>query len=351
MERGLIPPNLLLKNVNPRIDLFGWNLKVSFRLPFEMASTIGYRRSHADAAQIPTELIPWPTKGPRRASVNSFGYGGTNAHLILDSAYHYLKARGLRGAHNTVINPQIPFGSPVPSIPSTACCDSSEASSSSRTSSESSDRSSFEVIRIKDTLKETLTAAAAAAIKSDYPRLLVWSSHEQKGTDVRAASILSYLSEHDDTPDLLDRLAFTLSDRRTHFQWRSFAVASNSENVKTALAEPAKPLRALDNPVLCFVFNGQGAQWYAMGRELMAYRLYQESIEAAADYMKAVGADWDLVSELMADEAVSRVGEPAMSHPACTALQIALVDLLEDWGVRPSVTAGHSSGEIAVSRP
>ncbi|KAK0611193.1 hypothetical protein B0T14DRAFT_548500 [Immersiella caudata] len=324
VERGLIPPNLLLKNVNPRIDLFGWNLK------------------------IPTKLIPWPTKGPRRASVNSFGYGGTIDHLILDSAYHYLKARGLRGAHNTVISPQIPFGSPVPSIPSTLYCDSSEASSSSRTSRESSDRPSSEVILIEDTLKESLTTAAAA-IKSDYPRLLLWSSHEQKRTDIRAASLLSYLNERDDAPDLLDRLAFTLSDRRTRFQWRSFAVASNFENIKTALAKPAKPLRAFDNPVLCFVFNGQGAQWYAMGRELMAYRVYRESIEAAADCMNAAGADWDLASELMADEAHSRVGKPAISQPACTALQVALVDLLEDWGVRPSVTVGHSSGETAAA--
>jgi acyl transferase domain-containing protein len=246
------------------------------------------------------------------------------------------------------------LGSPIPSIPSTPRRGSSNDSASSRASSESgeSDRGpSFEAIRIEDALKGTV-ASTAIAIDTEYPRLLVWSSHEQKGTDVKAASFLSYLDErNDDAPDLLDRFAFTLSNRRTRFQWRSFAVASDFEGARTALAKPNKPLRALENPVLCFVFNGQGAQWYAMGRELMGYSVYRESLEAAADHMKTLGAGWDLVGELMADEAESRVGKPAISQPACTALQVALVDLLEDWGVRPSVAVGHSSGEIAVSFP
>ncbi|KAK4452026.1 hypothetical protein QBC34DRAFT_483426 [Podospora aff. communis PSN243] len=329
VERGLIPPNVLLKNINPRIDLDGWNLK------------------------IPTELLPWPTRGPRRVSVNSFGYGGTNAHLILDSAYHYLQARGLQGAHNTVINPEIPFGSPILSVSSAplphGSSNDSTSSWASSESGESDHRSSFEALGSADSWKEPV-ASTVATINTDYPRLLVWSSHEQKGTEVRASSFLSYLkARDDDAPDLLDRLAFTLSNKRTRFQWRSFAVASTIEGARTALAKPNKPLRALDNPVLCFVFNGQGAQWYAMGRELMAYGVYRESLEAAANHMKALGAEWDLVSELMVDESESRVGEPVISQPACTALQVALVDLLEDWGVRPSVTVGHSSGEIAAA--
>jgi acyl transferase domain-containing protein len=48
------------------------------------------------------------------------------------------------------------------------------------------------------------------------------------------------------------------------------------------------------------------------------------------------------------DESQSRINDPALSQPACTALQVALVDLLTDWNVKPSVVVGHSSGEIAV---
>ena len=58
---------------------------------------------------------------------------------------------------------------------------------------------------------------------------------------------------------------------------------------------------------------------------------------------------WNSLDELMADEKASQVEEPAISQPACTALQVALVDLLADWNIHPSVVTGHSSGEIAVS--
>lgn len=52
--------------------------------------------------------------------------------------------------------------------------------------------------------------------------------------------------------------------------------------------------------------------------------------------------------ELNATAEKSRINDPALSQPACTALQVALVDLLSSWGVKPSVVVGHSSGEIAV---
>lgn len=62
LESGLIPRNLNFEVPNPRIRLEEWNLK------------------------IPTEVTSWPQEGLRRASVNSFGFGGTNCHVILDDA-------------------------------------------------------------------------------------------------------------------------------------------------------------------------------------------------------------------------------------------------------------------------
>ena len=52
--------------------------------------------------KVPTKLIRWPSKGVRRASINSFGYGGSNAHCIVDDAYNYLKERGIEGHTNSV---------------------------------------------------------------------------------------------------------------------------------------------------------------------------------------------------------------------------------------------------------
>lgn len=161
----------------------------------------------------------------------------------------------------------------------------------------------------KPVTTQTATATAtknseALAISTPYPRLLVWSSHEQKGTDKRAAALAAYLDSHataneEDEQALLDRLAFTLSNKRSQFQWRSFAVASSVAAARAALAKPRKPVRGSSDapPVLGFVFTGQGAQWYAMGRELLAYTVYRESVEAAAKHIKALGAEWDLVGE------------------------------------------------------
>jgi acyl transferase domain-containing protein len=50
--------------------------------------------------QVPGKLTSWPSKGLRRISINSFDYEGTNAHCIVDDAYHYLKARRLQDNHN-----------------------------------------------------------------------------------------------------------------------------------------------------------------------------------------------------------------------------------------------------------
>ncbi|KAJ3158358.1 hypothetical protein HDU86_002823 [Geranomyces michiganensis] len=70
MEQGYIPPNVHFREVNPNIKLRDWHLRV------------------------PTSLVPWPQTrdaAPRRASVNSFGYGGSNAHVIVEG---YTPARG-----------------------------------------------------------------------------------------------------------------------------------------------------------------------------------------------------------------------------------------------------------------
>lgn len=77
LESGIIPPNVNFEKVNPKIPTTEWNIN------------------------FPTECTPWPTSGLRRASVNCFGFGGTNAHCVLDDAYHYLKEHGLPGHHVT----------------------------------------------------------------------------------------------------------------------------------------------------------------------------------------------------------------------------------------------------------
>lgn len=78
LENGIIPPNIWFEKPNVKIPVDKWNIK------------------------FPIEATPWPDFGLRRVSVNAFGYGGSNAHVVLDNARNYLKDRGLVGIHRTV---------------------------------------------------------------------------------------------------------------------------------------------------------------------------------------------------------------------------------------------------------
>jgi acyl transferase domain-containing protein len=138
-------------------------------------------------------------------------------------------------------------------------------------------------------------------VASFTPQLLVWSSHEQKGAERTAATLASYVKSLGGSPAeenaLLQRLAFTLSNKRSKFPWKSFAIASNLQEAGDAFEQPRKPERAAELPVVAFVFTGQGAQWFAMGRELLQYELFRETMELAASYFKSLGCAWDLIGK------------------------------------------------------
>ncbi|KAI1776279.1 hypothetical protein F4818DRAFT_375622 [Hypoxylon cercidicola] len=320
LERGQIPPNIWFEKVNPKLDLEKWGLAV------------------------PTELLPWPTDGLRRASINSFGYGGTNAHCILDDAYHYLHDRGLVGRHNTAAT--VP-GRRVEHTPN----DLISPTDSSFTTSDSSGVTSENASERGRT--SSISDVTDFGDSPATPQLFVWSSHEQSGIGRMATSLQSYLKGRStltiQESTLLKRLAYTLSSRRSKLSWSSFVVASNVDEAVKALDIPNKPMRPAQDLSALFVFTGQGAQWFGMGRELRAYRTYNNSLIEATAHLKSLGCEWDLLEQLEASESESRVNEPQISQPACTAVQVALVDLLREWGVLPSVTVGHSSGEIGAA--
>ncbi|KAL6796632.1 putative polyketide synthase [Trichoderma sp. SZMC 28012] len=308
LERAVIPPNLWFEKANPRIPLEKWGLEVS------------------------TKLQPWRESGLRRASINSFGYGGTNAHCILDDAYHYLEARGLNGAHNTLVSPE-------PLLEESAS--SEDSSSSNSDAGEATESSSVTSESISGEEKPVDTSS---------PKLFMWSSHEQAGIERTATQLLKHLESQQKTNiNFLGNLSHTLAAGRSRLSWKAYTVASSTEELISALKKSPKPVRSLQTPVLYFVFTGQGAQWFAMGRELLAYNSFRKSLQDATDYFKSIGSDWDLLEELQKSEKASRINESRISQPACTALQVAVTDLLAEWDIRPSVVLGHSSGEIAAA--
>lgn len=149
-------------------------------------------------------------------------------------------------------------------------------------------------------------------------------------------------------------LAYTLSTRRSMMSWRySFVAASTHEllaSLQSVAESPNVVARSSSFHRLVFVFTGQGAQWFGMARELLwVDSSFAQSIAESSRLLRALGASWNLVEELLAEKAYSRINESEIAQPASTALQIALIDLFSSFNVTPQVVLGHSSGEIAAA--
>ncbi|KAF2729917.1 ketoacyl-synt-domain-containing protein [Polyplosphaeria fusca] len=264
LEKGQIPPAANLETVNPKLKLGEWNLKVIH--PFKSSSR-----------------HPWPAHLPlRRASVNNFGYGGANSHVILE---HYTQ----------------------------------------------SDRATIDA-----TLPSKVFMLSAK--DENAAKALVSNLRDHLG-DVACGDDQTYFND----------LAYTLGERRSVFPWvASTAASSVSDLIRVIDSGRVKPRRTNGTPRLGFVFTGQGAQWAAMGRELIsAYPVFRNTLLEAACYLGEFGADYDLLEELHRDDQTTRVHEAALGQPVCVAVQIALVDLLDSFGIRPAAVTSHSSGEIA----
>ncbi len=199
--------------------------------------------------------MAWPGSGLRRISVNSFGFGGTNAHAVLDDAYHYLEANELSGSHATVTNT-------------------------------SSLKKEFEPL-----------------LNIPKKRVFVWSASDEAGTRRLFETYCQFLNTNKITrPEdhYLDDLAYTLAKKRTLFPYRSYVQAANlSELVGNLSAEGRllKSLRAKDVTNIGFIFTGQGAQWARMGLELLQYPSFRASFEAADGFIKLLGSPWGLLGE------------------------------------------------------
>lgn len=99
--------------------------------------------------------------------------------------------------------------------------------------------------------------------------------------------------------DFMDDLSYTLAEHRTHYPWRKAITASTAQELHDALeSDSAKFSKSKAALRLGFVFTGQGAHWYAMGRELLhQYPVFSQSLERAEKYLKEMGAEWSLIGK------------------------------------------------------
>ncbi|WP_103546713.1 non-ribosomal peptide synthetase/type I polyketide synthase [Streptomyces sp. B226SN101] len=268
IQHRTVPPHINLENLNPAID--------PATLPYE----------------IPTRPTAWPAhEGPARAGVNSFGFGGTNAHVVLEEAPPPLPKTGAAP----------PAGRPWSILPLSA--------------------------RNPDALVE-LAAGIRGELAGDNGPAVALDD---------LGHTLAHRRQH-----LPERLSVVYCTRASLDE----ALAAHGRGEPHPRVVHGRARESADRR-LVWVFTGMGPQWWGMGRQLLAEEpVFREAVEACDRALREF-ADWSLIEELTADESVSRMSETWLAQPANFAVQVALAALWRSHGVRPDAVVGHSTGEIA----
>lgn len=191
-------------------------------------------------------MLYWPRKGIRRASVNNFGIGGSNGHVILEEPPRdmYEQKNGL-----------IPFHGDM--------------------------------------------AELKAKTQIDRRRLYIVTGNDDLSAKMNMKKIAVYLQQRTEAlfGTLLADIAYTLGERRTLHSWKFVTHAESISGLVKKLNDPlAEPVRTTRVPRLGFVFSGQGAQWCGMGRQLLtSYPVFQRSMQGSEKILANLGAEWSLI--------------------------------------------------------
>lgn len=279
-----IPAHLHFANANPGIDFDSLNLRV------------------------PSVSEEWAAANPRLAGINGFGYGGANAHVILQEA---------------------PTGA-------------AEFVARGRAASQ----------KTNDDAQGGIVQSSASGMS--VPVLLPLSARSKPALAAYCNSLADWFEQHSEYH--LAEVAGYLAHRRNHHDCRTTACAATPE----AMIEELRTMAA-SNPEefaedfssaklakgIAFVCSGQGPQWWAMGRGLLKYSPAFRTVIKQCDAEFAKYGDWSLLEELTRSESTSRMQKTSIAQPSIFAIQVALSAVWDSWGIKPAVLVGHSVGEIA----
>ena len=243
--------------------------------------------------RVQTTLSPWPGgSGPALAGVSSFGFGGTNAHVVLEEAPPAIM--GMRDAERKIGAHLLPLSARSP---------------------------------------EALQSLARA-----YQSFLA--------TPRWAASL----------PDVCYTASVRLGHHEHRLSAVGKSPAQLLESLEAFCRGEARPGLSSGRKLsarrrrLVFVFPGQGGQWFGMGRRLLEREaVFRDIVERCDRAMRPYG-DWSLLAQLTAtDAAQSRLNEMEVIQPVLFAIQVALAALWRSWGIEPQAVVGHSLGEVAAA--
>jgi len=262
LRNRAIPPHLHLREHNTHVDWSRLNVA------------------------IPTVLTPWPVQARTLAGVSSFGFSGTNAHVILEEA-------------------------PAPSA----------------TAEDAGTRKPYLL---------PLAAKSEAALKQLAQRYAAHlAEHASEGLADVCYTAGVGRAHFDHRLAILGEDRATLIDRLNRFN-------SDQESQGTAYGHAFAP------PEIAFLFSGQGSQYAGMGRQLYASepvfrRVIDECEKALAGTLPKS------LTALMFESDRAELEQTAHLQPALFALEVALAGLWKSWGISPSIVTGHSLGEFSAA--
>ena len=266
IKHGTILPNLHFNNPNPNIDFAGGRIAV------------------------PTSQRAWDEgERTRLASVNSFGYGGTNGHVILEEF------------KSATANQPMP------------------------------DKVGHYLLPLSAKNRKALNARCSQLL--DYLQT-------PKGENV-SLNDLSYSLAYRQSA-LEERLCLVIKDK-TDLEEKLGSLVRGDHPEGTVQAA----VDVSGNRRLAFVFTGMGPQWWAMGRELYAREPVFQQVIDECDALFCKQAGWSIKAELLAPETESKMAKTAVAQPANFLIQAGLLALYRSWGITPSAVVGHSVGEVA----
>ncbi|RFU80561.1 acyl transferase acyl hydrolase lysophospholipase [Trichoderma arundinaceum] len=274
LKNGKVPPNLHFEKLSPTV------------------------KPHYANLEIPTSLRDWPRVpegGVKRASVNSFGFGGANAHAILEE---YLP----QDTTNSAISTSTPTFTPF-----------------------------------------LFSAASATALSASVS---AFADFIEASSSLNLKDVSYTLSNH--RSSLQERTFFTASSQDDLVaKLRKYGTDGKKSETGGSKIPSVKP-RTLG------IFTGQGAQWPRMGAELIEEsdsisRIVDELEESLATLPIGDRPSWSLREQMLASPDTSEIQKAELSQPLCTALQIILVEAMRHAGVTFDAVVGHSSGEIGAA--